>query len=157
MCKLKKSLCGLKQSPRASFDKFHRAVCNQGYKQCNADHTVFYKHDVKNSKTVGTILAVYVDDIVITRDDIEEILNLKKKLEKKFEVKDPGQIRYFLGIEVVRTKEGICLSQRKYVLDLLTETGMIGCKVAFTRIEQNHKLSAESGDPINKEQYQRLV
>ena len=157
VCKLKKSLYGLKQSPRAWFDRFRRAVCNQGYKQCNTDHTVLYKHAVKNSKTVGTILTVYVDDIVITGDNTEEIINLKKKFGKEFEVKDLGQMRYFLGIEVARTKEGICLSQWKYALDLLTETGMIGCKVASTPIEQNHKLSAEGGDPVNKKQYQSLV
>ena len=82
VCKLKKWLYELKQSPRAWFDRFRRAVCNQGYKQCNTDHIVFYKHVVNNSKTVGTILAVYVDDIVITRDDTEEILNLKKNSEQ---------------------------------------------------------------------------
>ena len=69
---------------------------------------------------------------MITGDDTEEIHNLKKKLRKEFEVKDLEQMRYFLGIEVARTKEGICLSQRKYVLDLLTETRMMGCKVAST-------------------------
>src|SRR5436190_16026335 len=62
VCKLKKSLYRLKQSLRAWFNRFRRAVCNQGYKQYNTDHTVFYKHTVKKSKTVGTILAVYVDD-----------------------------------------------------------------------------------------------
>jgi hypothetical protein len=66
ICKIKKSLYGLKQSPRAWFDRFRRAVCGMGYSQCNADHTVFFKH--KGSSI--TILAVYVDDIVITGDDV---------------------------------------------------------------------------------------
>src|SRR4051812_37339406 len=51
VCKLKMSLYGLNQSPRAWFDRFCRAICNQDYKQCNADQTVLYKHVVKNSKT----------------------------------------------------------------------------------------------------------
>ena len=62
VCKLKKSLYGLKQSPRAWFDRFRRAVCDMGYFQCNGDHTVFYRH--QSSRI--TILAVYIDDIVIT-------------------------------------------------------------------------------------------
>ena len=61
VCRLKKSLYGLKQSPRAWFDRFRRAMCEMGYKQCNKDHTVFYRH--QNRKIV--ILAVYVDDIIV--------------------------------------------------------------------------------------------
>lgn len=114
----KKSLYGLKQSPRAWFDRFRRAICDMWYSQCNADHTVFFKH--KGSSI--TILAIYVDDIVITRDDVEEITSLKKKLGRSFEIKDLGRLRYFLGIEIARSSKGIVLSQRKYVLDLLSET-----------------------------------
>jgi hypothetical protein len=59
-------------------------------------------------------------------------------------VKDLGQLRYFLGIEIARGAEGIVLSQRKYVLDLLTETGMLECKPAGAPIDQKAKLSAEA-------------
>nr|ABA93730.1 retrotransposon protein, putative, unclassified [Oryza sativa Japonica Group] len=153
VCKLKKSLYGLKQSPRAWFDRFRHAVCDMGYSQCNGDHTVFYKHRGTNI----TILAVYVDDIVITGDDVEEIRCLKERLGKAFEVKDLGPLRYFLGIEIARSSKGIVLSQRKYVLDLLTDTGMLGCRASTTPIDRNHQLCAQSGDPVNKEAYQRLV
>ena len=138
---LKKSLYGLKQSPRAWFDRFRRAMCGMGYRQCNGDHTLFYRH----SGNRITILAVYVDDIVITGDDTLEIAQLKENLSKEFEVKDLGQLRYFLGIEIARSARGIVLSQRKYVLDLLNDTGMLGCRPASTPIEQNHKLCAQSG------------
>jgi hypothetical protein len=62
VCRWKKALYGLKQSPRAWFDMFRRVVCNMGYRQCNGDHTLFYKHN----KGKITMLAVYVDDIIIT-------------------------------------------------------------------------------------------
>lgn len=133
VCKLKKSLYGLKQSPRAWFDRFRRALCNMGYKQCNGDHTIFYRHSGRKI----TILAVYVDDIIITGDDEVEIKSLKKNLRKQFEVKDLGQLRYFLGIEIARSKKGIVLSLRKYVLDLLSETSMLGCQPASTPIDPN--------------------
>ncbi|WOH10052.1 hypothetical protein DCAR_0729513 [Daucus carota subsp. sativus] len=124
-----------------------------GYKQCNGDHTIFYRH----LQDRVTILAVYVDDIIITGDDTEEIALLKERLSKEFEIKDLGLLKYFLGIEVARSDKGIVLSQRKYVLDLLTEAGMLGCRVAPTPIEQNHKLCSESGKPVDKRRYQRLV
>jgi hypothetical protein len=89
--KLKKSLYGLKQSPRAWFDRFRRAMCNLGYKQCNGDHTVFYRHNGNHI----TILAVYVDDMIITGDDPLEVTKLKENLCAQFEVKDLGQLRYF--------------------------------------------------------------
>jgi len=153
VCRLKKSLYGLKQSPRAWFDRFRRAVCDMGYSQCNGDHTVFYKHQGSHI----TILAVYVDDIVITGDDVEEIKKLKERLGKAFEVKDLGPLQYFLRIEIARSPKGIILSQRKYVLDLLAQTGMLGCRPCGSPIDRNHQMCAESGDPVNRERYQRLV
>jgi hypothetical protein len=62
LCKLKKSLCGLKQSPHAWFERFRWALCDMGYSQCSGDYTIFYRH--QGSRI--TILAAYVDDIVIT-------------------------------------------------------------------------------------------
>ena len=100
---------------------------------------------------------VYVDDIVITGNDDEGIRRLKKMLAKAFEVKDLGHLNYFLGIEVAYSSQGIYLSQRKYVLDLLVETGMLDCKPASTPIEANHRIKADMGDPVDKGQYQRLV
>jgi hypothetical protein len=153
VCRLKKSLYGLKQSPRAWFDRFRQVVCGMGYGQCNGDHTLFYRH----SEQKITILAVYVDDIIITGDDDVEIAKLKGCLSQAFEVKDLGKLKYFLGIEVARSSKGIALSQRKYTLDLLDDMGMLGCRVASTPIDQNNKITAESGEPIDKEKYQRLV
>lgn len=153
VCKLRKSLYGLKQSPRAWFGRFRKEICSLGYQQSNADHALFFKHH--NNKI--TILVVYVDDIVITSDDEEEILDLKKNLARSFEVKDLGHLHYFLGIEVAYGTQGIYLSQRKYVLDLLSETSMLECKPAATPIEQNHRTLANSGDPVDKHRYQRLV
>jgi hypothetical protein len=102
-------------------------------------------------------MIVYVDDIVITGDDVEEIKCLKENLGRAFEVKDLGPLRYFLGIEIARSPKGIVLSQRKYVLDLLVEAGMLGCQPCSTPIDKNYQISAQSGDFVNREAYQRLV
>ncbi|CAL2240655.1 unnamed protein product [Prunus armeniaca] len=62
------------------------------------------------------------DDIIVIGNDAEEQLKLQKYLSQEFEMKDLGDLKYFLEIEVARSKTGIFLSQRKYVMDLLTET-----------------------------------
>ena len=70
---------------------------------------------------------MYVDDIILTGDHVDEIARINVALGKEFEVKDLGDLKYFLGMEVARSKRGIYVSQRKYILDLLEETGMLGC------------------------------
>lgn len=85
VCKLNKSLYGLKQSPRAWFECFGKVVRNLGYSQSQADHTMFYKHS--RLRKVA-ILIVYVDDIIITGNDSAELEKLKKGLAKDFEIKD---------------------------------------------------------------------
>ncbi|PRQ35290.1 putative RNA-directed DNA polymerase [Rosa chinensis] len=154
VCKLKKSLYGLKQSPRAWFGRFSKSMKAFGYRQSNSDHTLFIKR--KNGKI--TALIVYVDDMIVTGDDPKEMNELQKYMSKEFEMKDLGQLKYFLGIEVARSKKGILLSQRKYVLDLLAEKGMLDCRPMETPIEMSHRLAIYPDQvPTDKGRYQRLV
>lgn len=155
VCKLRRSLYGLKQSPRAWFERFTGTVKKYGYLQCQADHTLFTKHSSSGSITM---LIVYVDDIVLTGNDDKEIQQLKSFLAREFEIKDLGNLKYFLGMEVARSKKGICINQRKYVLDLLKETGMTNCKPAETPMDLSTKLgSFLDSAPVDKARYQRLV
>ena len=71
---MQKSLYGLKRSPRAWFDRFMKAIKKQGYVQAQTDHTVFHKH--KEGKI--TILIVYMDDIILTGDDVEKMTPSKE-------------------------------------------------------------------------------
>ncbi|RVW66265.1 Retrovirus-related Pol polyprotein from transposon RE1 [Vitis vinifera] len=92
------------------------------------------------------------------RNDPAEMKKLKRQLAKEFEIKDLGKLKYFLGIEVAHSNEGIVILQHKYILDLLKEIGMSGCKSGETPIEQSHKLNEGKGStPVNKERYQYLV
>ncbi|KAK3031554.1 hypothetical protein RJ639_035467 [Escallonia herrerae] len=105
-----------------------------------------------------TPLIVYVDDIIVTGNDSDEKEALRKYLAKEFEIKDLGKLKYFLGIEVARSKEGIFVSRQKYVLDLLEETGKLGRRPLDTPIEPNHRLAEfMEGEPTDKGMYQRLV
>ena len=105
-----------------------------------------------------TALIIYIDNMIITSDDKEEISKLQKHLLVEFEMKNLGGLKYFLGIEVSGSKQGIFSSQRKYVLDLLSEVGMLECKLADTPIVQNHQLGIYVNQvPTDKERYQRIV
>lgn len=119
--KLKKSLYGLKQSPRAWFGRFSEVVLEFGLIRCSSDHSIFYRQ----CDAGCILLAVYVDDIVITGGDS---MGSKVFSSGKISNKRLGELEVFLGIEVARSKQGIFLSQRKYVLDLLIDTGMLGEK-----------------------------
>ncbi|KAA0038787.1 putative mitochondrial protein [Cucumis melo var. makuwa] len=95
---------------------------SQWYNQGHSNHTLFTK--VSKTEKIA-ILIVYVDDTVLSEDDQAEISQLKQRMGNKFEIKDLGNLKYFLGMEVVRSKEGISVSQRKYTFDLLTKTGLM--------------------------------
>ncbi|KAJ0603580.1 putative RNA-directed DNA polymerase [Helianthus annuus] len=154
VCRLKKSLYGLKQSPRAWFGRFSLAMKKYGFKQSNSDHTLF----LKQRNGLVTCLIIYVDNMIITGNDEEEMTRLKMNLFKEFEMKDLGRLKYFLGIEVLRSRQGIFICQKKYVFDLLAKTGMIDCKPVDTPMMVNQKLYMEENAKLaNKGEYQRIV
>ena len=113
-----------KQSPRVWFGKFSEVIEKFSMQKSKSDHSVFYE----NSQAGIILLVVYVDDTIIIGDDMASISSLKSFLHGQFHTKDLGMLKYFLGIEVMRSKHRIFLSQRKYVLDLLSETGKLAIK-----------------------------
>lgn len=103
-------------------------------------------------------LLVYVDDMVIAGNDTLQIQKVKSYLSTCFSIKDLGTLKYFLGLELARSPQGISLCQRKYTLDLLKETGMSGSKPAAFPIPQQHRLSLDCGEPLkDPSQYRRLI
>ncbi|KAL0336490.1 UNVERIFIED_CONTAM: Retrovirus-related Pol polyprotein from transposon RE2 [Sesamum radiatum] len=104
------------------------------------------------------VLAVYVDDILITGSDIVGIKEAKTYLQKHFVTKDLGRPRYFLGIEIAHSKHGISLSQRKYVCDLFQKTGLLGTKPVDTPMDSNPDFLNDDGNYLeDKTKYRRLV
>ena len=154
VCKLKKSLYGLRQAPRQWFSKLASALRDYGFQQSPFDHSLF----TFARKGVFLALLIYVDDLVLTGNDSHCCIDFKNYLHRCFKLKDLGPLKYFLSIEVARAPAGLFLCQRKYTLDILTETGMLGSKPNPLPMEQQHKLSSDSGDPIsNPGQYRRLI
>ena len=98
-----------------------------------------------------------MDDIVITGSDSNGISSLKSFLHSQFHTKDLGMLRYFLGIEVMQSKRGIFLSQRKYVLDLLYETRKLGVKPCCSLMALGIHLTREGETFEDPDRYRRLV
>ncbi|XP_017406653.2 uncharacterized mitochondrial protein AtMg00810-like [Vigna angularis] len=97
-------------------------------------------------------------DIVLAGDNIQEIQNVKALLNAKFKIKDLGQLKYILGLEIARSQQGINLSQRKYALELLEDAGLLGCQPVSTPIQLGTKFSKTEGKPYsNVHAYRRLL
>ncbi|OMP02866.1 Reverse transcriptase, RNA-dependent DNA polymerase [Corchorus capsularis] len=154
VCKLHKSLYGLRQASLQWFAKFSTALLTYGFVQSRSDYSLF----IKSSKTDFVAILVYVDDIVITGNNSKLIDSVKNALQRQFSIKDLGSLKYFLGLEVARSKQGIYLSQRKYTLELLSETGLAGARPLYVPMEQNTKLSAHEGELLkDPSPYRRLI
>lgn len=154
VCRLRKSLYGLKQASRKWFEKLASELVSLGYTQSKNDYSMF----IKRCSTTITIVAVYVDDIIVTGDNSLEIEDLKTHLHHAFSIKDLGILHYFLGIEVGYVKEGILLSQRKFTNDIVKACDFDLSKPAVTPLPLHLKLSADTGDVYpHPDHYRSLV
>uniref|UniRef100_A0A2N9FKK9 Reverse transcriptase Ty1/copia-type domain-containing protein n=1 Tax=Fagus sylvatica TaxID=28930 RepID=A0A2N9FKK9_FAGSY len=130
------------------------ALLNAGYIQSKADYSLF----VRSQGHDFTSALIYVDDIILTGNNLEQIKELKKFLGDRFKLKDLGNLKYFLGIEVACSKNGISISQRKYALEILNDIGFLGSKPSKFPMEQNLSLNESDGDLIpDPSSYRRLV
>ena len=157
VCKLNKSIYGLKQSPRCwnmSLDNFLKSL---GYNKCESDPCLYSL--VNESSEI--YVAVYVDDILISSKDCNKINELKNKLSNRYKMKDLGHLNYFLGVNVEQSvvNSKICLNQEVYVNALLLKYGMSDCKPSKNPIDPSIKfvVSNENSKDFSKEIYQSAI
>ena len=154
VCRLRKSLYGLKQAPQCWFAKLVSALKDYGFLQSYSDYSLF----IYTRHLIQINVLVYIDDLIISRNDFAALKTFKSYLSDCFHMKDLGSLKYFLGVEVARSSSGLFLCQRKYTLDIISETGLLGSKPVGFPIEQNHKLGLATGNILsNAESYRRLV
>lgn len=154
VCRLHKSLYGLKQASRNWFAKFASALKDYGFIQSMADNSLF----TYTSGDIFMAILIYVDDLILAGNDSKQCDGFKRYLAGHFRIKDLGSLKYFLGIEVARNSDGLFLCQRKYTLDILTECGMLGARPSAFPMAQQHGLSVDSGEPLeDPTQYRRLI
>lgn len=123
VCKLTKALYGLKQASRAWFDTFSVFLIQQGFVCNKSDPSLFIYH--RNGKNM--VMLLYVDDILLAADDQMIMDNLLHTLNTRFLMKDLGFPKYFLGIEIEQTSEGLFIHQTAYAEDVLHQASMSTC------------------------------
>ena len=154
VCKLRKSLYGLRQALHCWFAKLTSSLLHYGFTQSYSDYSFFTYH----VDSVFLAVLVYIDDLIICGNNSLATSSFKIYLGTCFHMKDLGVLKYFLGIEVARSPDGIFLYQRKYTLDILTKTSMLESCPSPTPLEQNHGLAKVTGEILyNPEKYRCLV
>jgi hypothetical protein len=144
ICKLNKSLYGLKQALRAWYARLSNKLLQLGFKISKVDNSLFYLRN----RDITMFILVYVDDIIINSSNSNATSVLLKKLGDDFALKDLCDLHYFLGITVSKVKDGIVLSEDKYAIDLLKRPDMSSCKPVNTPLATSEKLSAHIGTPL---------
>lgn len=156
VCKLKKSIYGLKQSPRCWNHSLDDFLKNLGFAQTLSDPCIY----VKLGEELF-IIAVYVDDIILACKSDKKIEEIKNSLASQYKLKDMGELTYFLGVKVIQdsSKGQIWIGQPSYTESILRKFGMEDAKPIETPVDPNQKLckATDNCTMCDQEQYQSAV
>ena len=156
VCRLEKSIYGLKQSPRCWSKSFTEFMTKIGFTQSTSDPCVF----VRSGQELE-ILAVYVDDLILITESTERMNELKMALNERYKMKDMGELSHILGISVVQDKgkNRVLLHQKQYLETILQKYGMENANPVATPADPNVKLRKSDGvsNPVNPSTYQSMV
>ncbi|GKV49633.1 hypothetical protein SLEP1_g56374 [Rubroshorea leprosula] len=154
VCRLRKSIYGLKQAPRAWFRALKAFLLSQGFFNSKSDSSLF----IYNRGSVVIYFLVYVDDIIVTGNNISFITSLIRTMGHRFSLKEPSDLSYFLGIEAVSVNDGLFLSQHRYIQDLLQKSGMTEAKPVATPLASTSNLLLHTGVTLpDGSDYRKLV
>ena len=144
VCKLNRTLYGLKQSPRMWNKKIDDYLINQGFTRLDTDHSIY----IRRHQQSLNIIAIYVDDLILLTDTIETMRKLKLELHNAFKMTDCGEIHHFLGLRVDRDRANrkLTLDQEHFVDQILNRFKMSDCNPVSTPLDPSVKLqrSAEA-------------
>jgi hypothetical protein len=150
---LKKSLYGLKQAPRSWYARIDNYLTRLGFSKSHADPNLYYK--VMDNAPV--ILLLYVDDLFITSKE-SLMIQCKKELASKLDMKDLGLMHYYLGLEVWQKRGEVFLGQEKYTIKSLQKFGMMHCKSMDTPMNTDIiKVNIPYSDPVDPSLYRQLI
>ena len=161
VCKLNKSLYGLKQSARCWNEKIDEYLKSANYVQSKSDPCVYYRCQTVNGKTVIMIVAVYVDDTILLSNDNETMLAETKRLGLRFAMDDRGEIHFILGMEVKRDRKNkvMTICQKSYLETVLVRFGMQDCKPVGTPLETGKRFVQidDNEEPVDVKLYQAAI
>ena len=156
VCKLKKSIYGLKKSPRCWNTALDKQLKEMGFIQSTSDPCIYV-----DAGGDTFFIGVYVDDIVLAGRTYERITEAKETLSQKFDIKDMGKLHYFLGMQVLQDKKtgNTWVGQPAYTEKLLVKCGMHNCKPVGTPADPSQKLvkAVDGEESINQQQFQSLL
>lgn len=153
VCHLHKAIYGLKQAPRAWFTKLKDHLTTKGFRACHSDNSLF----VYSSHLATVYILVYVDDLIITGDNINFMECFISDLHKTFALKDLGNLHYFLGVKIIRNHTGLIISQKGYTEDVLTRSKMTNSKPISTPADTSTPLQKDGEPFFDSKLYRQVV
>eukprot|EP00794_Sanderia_malayensis_P007838 gene7838-biopygen6374 len=162
VCKLEKSLYGLKQSARCWNQSIDHYLRQLGYIQSDADACIYYKSVAEDGqKPKIMIIALFVDDLILATNDTDMLAAEKLDLRNKFEMEDQGEIHYCLGMSIKRNREAkiLTIDQKSYLETVLKKFQMFDCKPVATPLEAGKKFEKlpDGEESVNKQDYQAAI
>jgi hypothetical protein len=152
--RLDKALYGLRQAPRAWNTKLNTTLQQLSFKHSDCEDAVY----ARGKGSARLLVGVYVDDLIITGNDVDEIVKFKLQMQASFKMSDLGLLSFYLGIEVQQGSSGISLSQTTYARRILDKAGMSNCNSCSTPMEPPRKMSKQSAaPPTPATEYRSLV
>ena len=157
VCKLKKSLYGLKQSPRCWNRAFTDLMKSLNFRQSQAETCIFIRRSADGNKL--SIIALYVDDLIIVTTTEAEMYESKTGLRQSCKMKDMGSLHFCLGVSIKQCTDMFKLSQKQYIQKLLKRYELLDADPVCTPMDLNVRLVADDGHskPTDKVQYQSIV
>ena len=157
VCRLKKSIYGLKQSPRCWNIALDSHLKEIGFSQSQNDPCIYYKDADGEIFYMG----VYVDDIILPGKSESKLKEVKTDLSRKFDTKDLGKLSYFLGMKIEQNEQNgsVWIGQRAYTENLLKKVGMEDCKPVSTPVDISSKLThaTDEDDCVDQHGYQSAI
>ena len=154
VCNLKKALYGLKQAPRAWYYHLDKYLQQQWFIKGSVDNKLHTK--IGNDKLL--IIVVYVDDIIFGSNEESMSQNFTLVMQQEFEMSLLGDLNYFLGLQVQQTKDGIFLSQTKYLKNIPKQYEMEDSKLVCTPMVTRYSLTSNNGSPtVNQSAYRSMI
>ncbi|GKA23973.1 putative ribonuclease H-like domain-containing protein [Tanacetum coccineum] len=152
--KVEKALYGLHQAPRAWYETLSTYLLDNGFQRGKIDKTFFIRKD----KGDILLVQVYVDDIIFGSTKKSLCIEFEKMMHKKFQISSIGELIFFLGLQVKQKKDGIFISQDKYVTEILKKFGFTDVKTASTPMEtQKLLLKDEDGEEVDVHLYRSMI
>ncbi|GJU36260.1 putative ribonuclease H-like domain-containing protein [Tanacetum coccineum] len=154
VCKVEKALYGLHQAPKAWYETLSTYLLDNEFHRGKIDKTLF----IKRYKGDILLVQVYVDDIIFGSTKKELCNTFKKLMNEKFQMNSMRELTFFLGLQVEQKKDGIFISQDKYVSEILKKFGFIKVKTASTPIEtQKPLLKDKNGEEVDVHMYRSMI